>query len=156
MIVNVPLSATPGEPTLIVVYPARSTFRVVLPANFEELPSHRALLTMAGDRGLRDAIQAAISGAEEIRVTVGRINDDAYCEQRVDLDAYRFAAGDLLLDEVEAQLRAVFDTYPEYPQSGDFLTMVRKFAEDPFYRLHAVAREYLAAIDQPTPAFPTP
>lgn len=50
--------------------------------------------------------------------------------------------------ELEAELRTVFDGYPEYhdPQlgPGGFEVMVEKFANDDFYKLHLVAKAYLA------------
>lgn len=50
-------------------------------------------------------------------------------------------------DALAAELRQVFEAYPEYsdPTLGpaDFEVMVRKFAEDDFYQLHLVARAYL-------------
>ncbi len=56
-------------------------------------------------------------------------------------------ATDKTLPELESELRAVFEAYPEYscPECGpaDFDVMVRKFAGDNFYKLHLVARAYL-------------
>ncbi|MBC8741704.1 hypothetical protein F6X40_34650 [Paraburkholderia sp. UCT31] len=51
------------------------------------------------------------------------------------------------VEQLEAELRAVFDAYPEYrdPEygGGDFSAMVKKFAADEFYKLQYVARTYL-------------
>ena len=49
-------------------------------------------------------------------------------------------------EELEAELRSVFDNYPEYsdPALGGrgFEAMVETFATDGFYKLHLVARAY--------------
>lgn len=54
---------------------------------------------------------------------------------------YTVADGRTVL-ELEDLLYTVYVDYPEY-SDGDFLTMVKKFAGDNFYKLHLVAKEYL-------------
>lgn len=55
-------------------------------------------------------------------------------------------------DQLYAELRTVYSNYPEYNDpdlgSGDFYTMVEKFASDPFYNLHLVAKEYIRLVDR--------
>jgi hypothetical protein len=50
------------------------------------------------------------------------------------------------IEALEAELQAVYASYPEYhaPEygGGDFAVMVKRFAEDDFYKLHYVARTY--------------
>lgn len=56
-------------------------------------------------------------------------------------------AGGKSLSALKAELKAVYDAYPEYsaPEEGqgDFMGMVRLFAEDNFFNLHFVAKHYL-------------
>jgi hypothetical protein len=56
-------------------------------------------------------------------------------------------AGGKSLAALKAELKTVYDDYPEYndPEegSGDFMAMVRLFAEDEFFHLHFVAKHYL-------------
>ena len=51
------------------------------------------------------------------------------------------------VEELEAELRDVFDAYPEYNDTdygpGTFEAMVEKFANDDFYKNHFVAKAYL-------------
>lgn len=44
--------------------------------------------------------------------------------------------------DLESQLHQVYKDYPEYHEAG-YHAMVDKFASDPFYKLHHVAKEYL-------------
>jgi hypothetical protein len=57
-------------------------------------------------------------------------------------------AGGKSLAALKAELKTVYNDYPEYndPEegSGDFMDMVRLFAEDNFFNLHFVAKHYLA------------
>lgn len=50
-------------------------------------------------------------------------------------------------EDLAAELRQVFDAYPEYSDPilglGNFEAMVQKFAVDDFFKLHLVARAYL-------------
>jgi predicted Zn-ribbon and HTH transcriptional regulator len=46
------------------------------------------------------------------------------------------------LTDLEGELHQVYKDYPEYHADG-YHAMVDKFAGDPFYKLHAVAKEYL-------------
>ncbi|WP_274644771.1 hypothetical protein [Pseudomonas serbica] len=56
-------------------------------------------------------------------------------------------AGGKSLSALKAELQTVYDAYPEYsaPEEGqgDFMGMVRLFAEDNFFNLHFVAKHYL-------------
>lgn len=56
-------------------------------------------------------------------------------------------AGGKSLSVLKAELKAVYDAYPEYsaPEEGqgDFMGMVHLFAEDNFFKLHFVAKHYL-------------
>lgn len=58
------------------------------------------------------------------------------------------------VEELESELREVFNYYPDYHNpdlgEGTFEAMVEKFADDDFYKLHLVAKAYLAnkAINQ--------
>lgn len=56
-------------------------------------------------------------------------------------------AGGKSLSTLKAELQAVYDAYPEYSApdegQGDFMGMVRIFAEDNFFNLHFVAKHYL-------------
>jgi hypothetical protein len=56
------------------------------------------------------------------------------------------------LEQLEAELREVFNRYPEYsdPDYGQakFDHMVRMFADDDFYNMHWVARQYLSLKEQ--------
>lgn len=45
--------------------------------------------------------------------------------------------------QLEAELRTVYDGYPEY-HGGTFMAMVENFAGDDFYKLHYVACQYLS------------
>lgn len=151
MIVHIRPSIAAGAPAGILLYPGRAVFQATLPSGFEALPAHRLLLAVAPDGALRSAIQIAVSASEEIRVVLGRMGDEAYREFSVDSDAFAIATGAMPIDQAEAKLLAVYESCPGHSQEGDFLAMVRKFAEDAFYKLHLVALEYLAAIDQPAP-----
>lgn len=61
--------------------------------------------------------------------------------------AYSESEGKSVL-ELEVELREVFNNYPEYsdPARGNdaFMVMVNLFADDPFYKLHYVAKAFLA------------
>ncbi len=62
-------------------------------------------------------------------------------------------SGEKSFSEMEVELRQVFDSYPEYhdPElgGGSFDSMVVKFANDDFYKLHLVAKRYLELSQQP-------
>jgi hypothetical protein len=51
------------------------------------------------------------------------------------------------IEELEIELREVFIDYPEYCAPiygpGSFDAMVKKFANDNFFKLHLVAKAYL-------------
>jgi hypothetical protein len=56
-------------------------------------------------------------------------------------------------EELWAALYAVYLAYPEYSDpaygTGDFFTMVQKFAADDFYKLHREAKAFIAGLSCP-------
>jgi hypothetical protein len=46
--------------------------------------------------------------------------------------------------ELEGELATVYRDYPEYRAQMTFGKMAERFAADPFYKLHLVAKEYLS------------
>lgn len=45
--------------------------------------------------------------------------------------------------QLEQELLVVYEKYPEYKDEMSFADMVKEFAEDDFFNLHLVAKEYL-------------
>jgi hypothetical protein len=68
------------------------------------------------------------------------------CESYLN-DSYARSEGKSVA-QLEAELKAVYGTYPEYSDpifgGGNFAKMVVLFADDDFYKLHYVAKRYLA------------
>jgi hypothetical protein len=145
MIINIVRSASPGHPARIRSWPPRIEFEMALPDGFEELPAHRMALAVAeANSRVGDLVTMNIGKDEEVRVTLGKSFEDGYREINVDPRAYRIASGSASVEYAEAELRDVFDNHPGARQDEeDFLSMVRRFADDSFYKNHLVAQEYI-------------
>jgi hypothetical protein len=125
-------------------------FQMTLPEDFDSLPAHRmVMIAIEGDARIADLVMRDIQRDQPIRIVLGRPLADDYREIDVNVLAYRVASGTVPIECAEASLREVYDGMSDERSSNeDFMAMVYRHAEDPFYERHLVAREYILWADQ--------
>lgn len=148
MIISVSRSLDHASFAKIRVYPASIVIEMPIPEWFFGLPPHRMALAVAEyDGHVSQMLGECLENGREVRMNVQIDREAAPAEQQVDAAAYRIAEGRTSAEDIEGELRAVYEAHHEYSDpahgGGHFAAMVSRFAEDPFYKLHCVAAEYL-------------